>query len=100
MPNRDWAAIRRAWEARGPQSVEALARTFHMKADTLRYHATRERWANPVRRYRQVGGRLPTGTVRARGHDCGALYDATLTKDGASPHCAASLATREELQHA
>lgn len=92
MPNRDWAAIRVAWETRGHRSVAQLAAQHGVNESTLRYRATRERWGKPTRNLRLVSGVAPTGTVRARCQVCGAVYDATLSLDGASPHCAEAVA--------
>jgi len=95
MPNRDWAAIREAWEHRGHRSIAQLALQFGVNESTLRYRAARDRWAKPTRNLRLTGAGFPTGTVRARCHDCGAVYQATLTRDGASPHCAPIPLARE-----
>ena len=95
----DWVAARDAWEHRGHRTVEQLAHTLGVPPDTLRHHAKREGWAQPVRPYRNAHvHRAITGDVSAWCHQCGRRYLATIVKgvvlDRAShqPHCAERVA--------
>lgn len=87
-----WAAIRIAWEMRDEDgaSIASIARAFEVPHVELLRRARREGWAHPApkQRYEPGHGVVAATQVRARCFVCGAVYDATLSLDGASPHCA------------
>lgn len=95
MPHerQDWSAIRAAWESREEDgiSIGQIARAFNVDKTSILRRARRDGWAHPApkQRYQPVDVCVPADTVMRR-CECGALYRAVLTREGASAHCGAA----------